>query len=188
MGRPKMLLPWGETTVLGHLIGQWRRLPTTQIIVVRAAGDERLREELRRLDFPLEQSVVNPSPQEGMFSSIQCAARWPHWKPELTHWAIVLGDQPHLRLGTLLALIQFALGDGAAICQPFYDHRPRHPVILPRPAFERLQETRESTLKIFLQNAPDGLKFCGIDDPGLTLDIDHPGDYQRAIQLFLNSP
>src|SRR5438874_1514761 len=26
MGRPKMLLPWGNTTVLGHLVAQWQAL------------------------------------------------------------------------------------------------------------------------------------------------------------------
>ena len=26
MGRPKLLLPWGETSVLGHLIKQWQAL------------------------------------------------------------------------------------------------------------------------------------------------------------------
>ncbi|HRY59690.1 MAG: NTP transferase domain-containing protein [Verrucomicrobia bacterium] len=26
MGKPKLLLPWGDTSVLGHLIRQWQSL------------------------------------------------------------------------------------------------------------------------------------------------------------------
>jgi len=34
MGRPKLLLPWHGTTILGHLIQQWKRLSVEQIAVV----------------------------------------------------------------------------------------------------------------------------------------------------------
>ena len=116
MGRPKMLLPWGDTSVLGHLVTQWRDLGAGQIAVVCAAADQALLTELERLNFPPDQRIANPTPELGMFSSIQCAARWPHWKPALTHWAIVLGDQPHLRCETLHALLDFAAAHSEKIC------------------------------------------------------------------------
>src|SRR6267143_6254739 len=97
MGKPKLLLPWGKTSVIGHLIGQWRELGAEQIAVVTAAGDHALGEELDRLAFPTAARIENPAPELGMFSSIQCAARRPGWKMSLTHWALALGDQPHLR-------------------------------------------------------------------------------------------
>jgi molybdenum cofactor cytidylyltransferase len=34
MGRAKLLLPWGEASVLGHLVSQWRSLGATQLAVV----------------------------------------------------------------------------------------------------------------------------------------------------------
>ena len=40
MGKPKLLLPWGGTSVLGHLIGQWKVLRAGQIAAVFAAGDQ----------------------------------------------------------------------------------------------------------------------------------------------------
>src|SRR5437660_1384898 len=94
MGQPKMLLPWGKTTVLGHLIAQWQTAGAEQMAVVVAEGDQRIERELARLAFSEENCVRNPLPNRGMFSSIQCAARWAGWKPNLTHFAIVLGDQP----------------------------------------------------------------------------------------------
>jgi len=52
MGKPKMLLPWGGTTVLGHLIVQWKALRAGQIAVVLATGDQPVSAQLDRLDFP----------------------------------------------------------------------------------------------------------------------------------------
>src|SRR6187549_1915166 len=93
MGRPKMLLPWGETTVLGHLIAQWQQADAAQITVVCAAHDEGINRELDRIGFSREQRIINPDISRGMFSSVQTAACWPNWNATLTHWAIALGDQ-----------------------------------------------------------------------------------------------
>ena len=95
MGKPKLLLPWGRTSVLGHLIKQWKALGAKQIAVVCAPDDGAMRVELDRLGFPVQDRIINPAPDRGMFSSIQCAAQWSGWQAALTHWAIVLGDQPH---------------------------------------------------------------------------------------------
>ena len=74
MGRPKLLLPWGQTSVLGHLLGQWQALRVGQTAVVCAAGDDGIHAELDRLGFPAADRICNPAPDRGMFSSIQCAA------------------------------------------------------------------------------------------------------------------
>src|SRR2546422_6571233 len=80
MGRAKMLLPWGKTTVLGHLIVQWQDVGARQIAVVVASADKALEAELMRLRFPESDRIRNPAPERGMFSSIQCAALWGGWK------------------------------------------------------------------------------------------------------------
>src|SRR5689334_21433753 len=96
MGKPKMLLPWRKTTVLGHLIEVWGELAAQQIAVVYAKADGALEAELDRVAFPNANRIINPEATRGMFSSIQCAAQWRGWNVNITHWAIVLGDQPHL--------------------------------------------------------------------------------------------
>src|SRR5258706_425777 len=85
MGKPKLLLPWGGTSVMGHLIGQWREAGAEQIAVVIAGGNGVIAQELDRLEFPARDRMVNPAPERGMFSSIQCAAGWAGWKAELSH-------------------------------------------------------------------------------------------------------
>ncbi len=183
MGRPKLLLPWGGSSVLGHLIRQWRSLGARQIAVICAAGDQAIQGELDRLEFSNESRVINPAPDRGMFSSIQCAAQWPGWKTALTHWAVVLGDQPHLRDETLRRAIEFARKHPRSVCQPMRAGHRLHPVFLPKREFERLADSAAADLKEFLSLARHAATFRPPDDPGLELDIDRPQDYQKALVL-----
>jgi molybdenum cofactor cytidylyltransferase len=184
MGRPKLLLPWGETSVLGHLIGQWTYAGAQQIAVVCAPDARPIRGELDRLGFPESNRIVNPSPGRGMFSSIRCAADWPGWEPDLTHWVITLGDQPHLREATLRALLDFAAARPERICQPLRHGRPRHPVVLPGQAFAALRDTPAADLKQFLQSRASALAGFEAEDAGLDFDMNEPADYERARQLY----
>jgi CTP:molybdopterin cytidylyltransferase MocA len=119
-----------------------------------------------------------------MFSSVLCAARWDQWKPEVTHWAIVLGDQPHLRTETLNALLEFAADHADYTCQPTYSGRPRHPVILPRGVFQDLKDSKAEHLKHFLQSRGEKVCLCHLPDPGLDFDLDEPSDYEQALRQF----
>ncbi|MDR3456745.1 MAG: nucleotidyltransferase family protein [Verrucomicrobiae bacterium] len=181
MGRPKLLLPWAGTTVIGRLLAQWRELGAGQIAVVRRPEDVALVAELDRLGFPAADQIINPQPERGMFSSIICAAGWGGWRGEISNWAIVLGDQPHLTGGTLQALLAFSMQNRNAICQPTSGGRKAHPVILPRPAFDLLKSTQAATLKDFLNLAECPNVQCVINDPSLTLDLDTPEDYKRLL-------
>jgi len=184
MGKPKLLLPWGDTSVIGHLIQQWQQAEASQIAVVLAAADKALERELERIGFPAADRIHNPAPERGMFSSIQCAARWPGWKPSLRHWVIALGDQPHLRPETLRALLRLGTAHPESVCQLSRHGRPRHPVLLPAVAFQQLGNSTHANLKEFLKNLSLDFVQEESDDSGLDLDIDHPADYDKAVRLF----
>ena len=180
MGRPKLLLPWGATSVLGHLLEQWRALGASQIALVMGANDEALEAERQRIGIPTH-AIINPAPERGMFSSIQCAAQWDEWRPEITLWVLALGDQPHLRGDTLARLLELAEAERNAVWQPARHGRARHPVILPKRVFRDLRASAGPDLKTFLK--PIERRMIEIDDAGLDLDIDTPEDYERARQL-----
>ena len=105
MGRPKLLLPWGKTTAIGQILSVWRQVGAGQVAAVCAMDHAALLAELDRLQHPCADRIFNPDPDRGMFSSIQCAAVWAGLRPGTTHWAIVLGDQPHLRRSTLSGIL-----------------------------------------------------------------------------------
>ena len=179
MGEPKLLLPWRGTTVIGHLLAQWQELAATQIAVVLRAQDAKLAADLDRLAFPPSNRITNPQSERGMFSSVICAAAWTGWREEVSRWAIVLGDQPHLQTATLRSLLASSAQNPAAICQPSMAGRLGHPVILPRTAFARLENSGATTLKEFLTLSGQPRFACPMVDPGLLADMDTPEDYQR---------
>jgi molybdenum cofactor cytidylyltransferase len=184
MERPKLLLPWGGTSIAGHQIRVWDGLGARQIAIVCAAGDKAMQAELDRINSPAGNRILNHAPQNGMFSSIRCAARWAGWTTGLTHWAITLGDQPHLRLETLQALLACAATQPGKVCQPRRHGHFRHPVLVPKTVFLQLGTTTAATLKDFLETLPENVVGCDVNDPGLDQDIDTPADYEKALALY----
>jgi molybdenum cofactor cytidylyltransferase len=182
MGQPKLLLPWRQTTILGHLIEQWSDLGAAQIALVRATDGDALECERLRSRRSTD-CIINPAPERGMFSSVQSAALWPGWKSDLTHWIFALGDQPHLRTGTLAHLVAAAKSAPQAIHQPARRGRARHPVLLPQSAFQRLRSATTADFKQFLESCSEERRRIELPDPGLDLDLDTPEDYQRAKEI-----
>ena len=178
-----MLLPWGETTILAHEVTVWKSLGAIQVAVVIACDDAAIEDELDRSNFLRENRIINPDPSRGMFSSIQCAALWSHWNDALTHFALVLGDQPHLQTATLRSLIEFCARNPGEVCQPMFQGIARHPVLLPRAIFGKLATTTDATLRDFLHSLAGSIARVELDDPGLGLDIDRPEDYEQALRL-----
>ena len=189
MGAPKLLLAWQGTSILGHLLDQWRQLGAAHLGIVHAASpaDAQVSAELDRLLFPAGDRILNPHPQQGMFSSIQCAANWPGWQPGLTHWIITLGDQPHLCPETLQALLDFGAAHAGKICQPLRQGRRRHPVLLPQNIFLALKNSTARDLKDFLQSMSGDFAGWESDDAGLDFDLDTPADYERALRFAFKS-
>lgn len=186
MGQPKLLLPWGSTSILDHLLRQWRALGATGIAVVMAKDDRRMEEELQRRGWDTVARIINPDPARGMFSSIQSAAAWDGWETcaHLTHWVLSLGDQPHVRESTLVSLIQCAAEQPDCVWQPSRQGRARHPVIFPADLFRNLASATEPDLKAFLANRAGRRQLMEADDPGLDLDLDYPADYEKARALI----
>jgi len=217
MGRPKLLLPWGRKTILAHLVDQWTELGAAQIAIVVEQGSkvkaegERLKAEGVRpnierrtsniehptsnIERPTVEVVINPRPALGMWSSVQCAARWEGWK-DVTHFVITLGDQPQVGIATLKVIMNFSEENADWICQPARKGRGRHPVVFPSEIFQEIAEEDTSprpsprsgegeakTLKDFLRARESRRKMFESDDPALDLDIDTAADYESALKL-----
>ena len=181
MGQPKLLLSWRGTTVIGHLFAQWRELGAAQVAVVLRPDDQALAAELDRVGFSRQERILNPQPERGMFSSIVCAANWSGWQTNISNWALVLGDQPHLQPTTLRQLLEFSAEHPAAICQPESGGKAGHPVIFPRLAMAELKNSPAPTLKDYLQLTPLLRGQCSVNDSGVSLDMDTPEDYKRLV-------
>jgi molybdenum cofactor cytidylyltransferase len=188
MGRSKLLLPWQGTTVLAHMVRQWRELEAAQIAVVVHPHRNDISSVLEELGLDSRKMPTNEEPAGDMFASVQAAARWRSWESALTHVVLSLGDQPHLQRKTLEQLMNCARKSqhSGRIHQPSRSGRPRHPIVFPRPIFEELGNHSGPTLREFLEERKTVRSLWEMDDDGLDLDLDEPADYERALRISVS--
>jgi molybdenum cofactor cytidylyltransferase len=176
MGAPKMLLPWGGTTVLGHQVDVWLGLGAATVGVVHAVDDLPVVREIARHSGVM--AIPNSDPDgAGMWGSIRCAVSWPGWPAGLTHFGLALGDQPHLRPSTLADLLSFARRFSCSICQLSYQGVPQHPIVFPLAWWARLASHAGPTLNDFLIAHHADCSWRELPEPSLRLDLDTPADY-----------
>jgi molybdenum cofactor cytidylyltransferase len=179
MGRCKLLLPWGEKTILTHLLNQWRSVGVAQIAPVIDPSNQLLQEALAHAGFSPSDWIENASPQLGMFSSLQGASRWTGWLSTLTHWIISLGDQPHIETSTLRLLLDVARENPTRICQPALNGETAHPIILPGNNFRELAQNDVPDLRTYIRRQEPFRLRVPVEDAGVSGDLDTPKDYRR---------
>jgi len=179
MGSCKLLLPWGDKTILTHLLDQWRRAGAAQIAPVIDPSNELLREALAHAGFSSFDWIENRSPQLGMFSSLQEASRWTGWVSTLTHWIISLGDQPHIQISTLCLLLDAARKNPTRICQPTLHGHAAHPIVLPARNFRELAQSEMADLRTYIRTCEALRLRLAVEDAGVSEDLNTPEDYAR---------
>jgi molybdenum cofactor cytidylyltransferase len=179
MSTCKLLLPWGEKTILTHLLDQWRITGAAQIAPVIDPSNQPLRKALLHAGLSPSDWIENPSPQLGMFSSLQEASRWTGWLSTLTHWIISLGDQPHIQISTLRLLLDAARKNPTRICQPALNGHTAHPIILPASNFRELAHHDVPDLRTYIRRREAFRLRVPVKDAGVSGDLDTPEDYTR---------
>ena len=180
MGKPKLCLPWGQTTILGHILSQWREAGAEKILVVHGPGETPVTLELDRLGIPSAQRAATLAPERGMMGSVVTAAARALRDVTLTHLVIALGDQPHVRAETLRELRHACEAAPGKIVRVVFQDKPGHPLALPANVLAELSVTSSETLRDFLRLKE--IPACDLTsrDSGVLLDLDTPDDYARA--------
>ena len=175
MGHNKLLLPWGDTTVLGQTVANVRATNVHGLLVV--TGHERDRVE-RLFAGPDIQAVHNDNYGQGMLSSVQTAIRA---LPESVAAAlIVLGDQPMVTPAVIDRLLITYAGSPAGLVAPTYDGRRGNPVIIDRRHFaELLDLPAEAAPRALLQRHLDDLLLVPVEVEAVLHDLDRPEQYER---------
>ena len=132
LGRPKQLLPLGDTTLLGHVLSVARRCPFDQLLCVVGGTAEQVRTEV---DFAGVQVVENPGFGAGCSSSI--AAAMDSLDTRASVLVLMLGDQPSVRTSAVESLLAGRAGAPLAACA--YSDGRGHPLAFARTAFDELR-------------------------------------------------
>ena len=177
MGRPKMTLPWGDTTVIGQVIRTIKAAGIDPIIVVTGAASGAVTEAL--LGFEI-QFVDNPAYQTGeMLSSIQAGLA--ALTPGIQAAMIFLGDQPQVQPGVIRAICEDYASSQKEVVIPSYQRRRGHPLLIDRalwPAILALQHP--ATLRDFINSHPHRIAYTPVQTDSILHDLDTPEDYRAA--------
>ena len=174
LGRPKQLLPYGDETLLGHVVATARACEFDQLIVALGGAADGVREQV---DLSGAQIVVNEAYGSGCSSSIATALGAVDERADVL--VLMLGDQPGVTPQTVNALLT-ARGDAPlAVCR--YDDQRGHPFAFARRIFEELAKLHgdKGVWRLLDQRADDvaEVRISGC----VPLDVDTPEDYEAVL-------
>lgn len=173
MGRPKLLLPFRDGTLLGSLIQALRQGGVSEIVLVVAPGDEALRA------WGTEAGVrvaVNPEPERGMLSTIREGIAAAGDKETLV---VCPADLPAL----LPSTVRRVLAEPSPLVVPSYRGRRGHPLVISPELIPEIGTLHlEVGLRELLDRHPERLRTVEVDDPGCVRDVDTPEEYRELVE------
>ena len=173
MGTPKALLRFQNETFLDRLIRIFSTV-SSPVIVVLGHQTDQIRagiESASEANF-----VVNPDPERGMLSSLQCGLATLPVETEAVMFTPV--DHPNLQAATLEKIaLHFGTGR-AAVTVPTYAGEHGHPVCIARAvAAELLALPPRAMASDVIHKYVAQTAYIEVDDPAVTSDVDDPEAY-----------
>ena len=176
MGQAKMTLPWGQTTVIGKVVGTLLEGGISDLLIVTGGNQAALKKTLGL--YPIE-FVFNPDFANGeMISSVQVGLRHLYGRSEAA--LISLGDQPQIENSVVKAVIEEYLSHKSKIVVPSYQMRRGHPWLIARSLWDEILALNPAnTLRDYLNSHQDFISYVSLDTPSILQDLDTPDDYKQ---------
>lgn len=180
MGRPKLLLPWREKTVIETVLSAWRASGVSHVVMTVRAEDVELAALGR--EAGAETVVVSPPPPDmkaSVLAGLDYVARKYQPRP-LDAWLLAPADMPLLSSAAIDALLAAWRQGGASdeIVAPCRAGRRGHPVLFAWSlAAAARQLGPEEGLNQLL--ARHRVREIPVDDEAGFVDLDTPDDYRR---------
>jgi molybdenum cofactor cytidylyltransferase len=178
MGTPKMLLPFGDKSMLEMVIGVIRQAGLKNILVVLGANREEIENSLR--EDPVE-TCFNPRYTEGMHTSVICGfSRIPENAGAVM---LFLGDQPMIPPEVIRQVTETWKTSGKSIVIPTFKGRKGHPSLFDiRLKNEILQLDPAVGLRSVLNRFNGEIREVELNFPEVLRDIDTKIDYLNELK------
>ncbi len=180
MGQPKLLLPWGHSTVIESVLAAWRQ-GGLETIVMTVRGDD---PELAALAQRSGAMVVTPTtPPPDMKASVRCALDWlrEQWRPTPDdYWAVAPADLPQLDPRVIAEVARYTPLNPQAIVIPV-DQRGRrgHPVRFPWPLADAVGPLADNQgLNALFEYHP--VETLSVSVAAWDEDLDTPDEYRQS--------
>lgn len=178
MGRPKMLLPFGDSTVIETVVQNVTASHALHTVVVLGYGWTRIYTLLEHLPVEI---IVNPRPEMGMISSAQWALAQMNQSTDGV--LFVLGDQPLIPIWVYDSVIDAFGYHPESIVVPTYHGKRGHPVLFSiRFRDEILNLPPDKGLNTLLHQYPDSVYEVPVDTDTILLQMNTPKEYQQLLE------
>src|SRR5579863_10348414 len=180
MGRPKLLLPFGTSTVIARMLSLLSRPEIAAILVVIRPDDEPLRAAVAAGGaIPLQPAVPPPE----MRDSIEYALRHleTHFQPRAADgWILAPADHPLLDQSVIDRMLAVWRNSSESILVPVHGGRRGHPTIFPCGLIPDVYSLpADQGLNSLLARHAAIIEQVEVDSPGVIADLDTPEDYAR---------
>jgi molybdenum cofactor cytidylyltransferase len=173
MGKPKQLLPWGDTILLEHAIAQLKASKINKLFVVLGANFNLISSKINSEGIHI---VKNKNWQMGMGTSIASGIS----KIDTGDYdavLIALGDQPFQDSFHYDSLIDKYL-ENENIVATALEEKAIVPAVFPEQYFEQLKNLQgDAGARNILAENKENIVF--VPSNGKDIDIDTPEDYER---------
>jgi molybdenum cofactor cytidylyltransferase len=178
MGREKILLPFGRSTLLETILETLAAAGVAGVVAV-------LRPDLPEAADLARQSgarvVFNPHPEEEMLESIRLGLR--EISSDVAAVFIWPADHPAVSTGTVQMLARFA--DPALALIPSWRSRRGHPALVGRQLLPAIEEIPPGEgLRHLWRTKSDAVVEIAVEDPGVVQNVDTPEDYRKALAIL----
>jgi len=175
MGEPKMLMPWGKSTVLQTVISTFQTSGINDILVVTGGAHQ----QVESLIGQTVQTIFNEDYEKGeMLSSIQMGLSAK--MNEASAALICLGDQPQVTERSVRSICDTFMKNKSPIVVPSYDMHRGHPWLLARPLWDELLQMKSPrTPRDFLKKHARKIHYVNVDTASVIEDLDTPEDYLK---------
>ncbi|MEO8658601.1 MAG: nucleotidyltransferase family protein [Bryobacteraceae bacterium] len=177
MGSPKPLLRLNDETFADRLIRVLGEVCRPIVVVLGHGATEILPGIERRAEVLI---AVNPQPDLGQLSSLQCGLRTLTQEYDAVMFTPV--DYPAIEASTVGALA--AAIETNVIAVPRFNGRRGHPVCLrAQLAAEILALPREGRASDVIHAYREQTAYVEVNDPGIASDVDDRESYQRLLAM-----
>lgn len=179
MEKPKLLLSFGEKTIIEAVVYNAVQSKAENILVVLGSDREKIEEKIK--DLPVK-VVFNPNFREGMLSSAQIGFQM---LPEDTQAVLIfLGDQPAISHAVIDKVIDAYNRTKKGIVLPVYEGNRGHPVLIDMKYKDEVANlSADVGLRGVVYSHPEDVQEVGVETPSILRDIDDADDYDRELEL-----
>jgi molybdenum cofactor cytidylyltransferase len=185
MGQPKLLLPWGDSSVIERIVQVLANAGIQKISLVSGAEREKIEAALAGLAV---ETLYNPEyATSEMLASLKLGLQ--AQPAQLQAVLVVLGDQPGIEGEVVSAVAQRFRQSQARLVVPSYKHRRGHPWLVRRDLWPELLELDPSlTLRDFLNQHGEEIDYVDVSSASVLKDIDTPQDYLKEKPVTSSPP